>query len=584
MPVSFPAQIAQVLLAGFDRHYRLFRYNAQQAKTCFEAGNFHGIRRLAAERIDFYDQRVAEACARLTEEFGETNLRDSELWQEVKRAFIILLTDHRQPELAETFFNSVTTRLLDKAYFRNEILFVRPAVATDYLDATPPSWRVYYPLARGLKSCLRQMLIDLGFACPWEDVSRDLRNLMLAAIRDLPRPFKANPDLQIHVLRSLFYRNKGAYIIGRIMNDGEPMGFAAPVLRNRRGQIFIDTLIFDVEQISVLFSFSRAYFMVDMAVPSAYVQFLRSIMPNKPKSELYTMLGLQKQGKTLFYRDFLHHLKHSTDKFILAPGIKGLVMLVFTLPSYPYVFKIIKDKRSKDVTREHIASKYQLVKVHDRAGRMADTWEYSGVDFPRDRFDEELIREIQEFAPSMMTISGNTIIIHHVYIERRMVPLNLYLERATEAEVDHAVKEYGDAIRQLVAANIFPGDMLYKNFGMTRHGRVVFYDYDEIQYLHECNFRRIPPPRTPEDEMASEPWYTVGPNDVFPEEFEQFLLGQPRLRKPFMKYHAELLDADYWASQQRRIREGQLDDVYPYPELLRFRQRKDLSTGGHDHR
>jgi isocitrate dehydrogenase kinase/phosphatase len=337
--------------------------------------------------------------------------------------------------------------------------------------------------------------------------------------------------------------------------------------------------LFQPEQISVLFSFSRSYFMVDMEVPSAYVQFLRTLMPNKAKSELYTMLGLHKQGKTLFYRDLLLHLKHSNDRFKIADGIKGLVMLVFTLPSFPYVFKIIKDKRSKDVTREHIESKYQLVKVHDRAGRMADTWEYSNVDFPRARFESSLLDEIREFAPSMMIEVDDRIVLKHLYIERRMIPLNIFLEHATEAEVDYAVKEYGDAIKQLVAANIFPGDMLYKNFGMTRQRRVVFYDYDEIEYLTDCKFRRIPPPRTPEDEMASEPWYTIGPKDVFPEEFETFLLGQPRLRKAFMRYHADLLAPDYWVAQQERIRKGLLDDVYPYAEGLRFRKEQEQVEG-----
>ncbi|MGA1336634.1 MAG: bifunctional isocitrate dehydrogenase kinase/phosphatase, partial [Burkholderiaceae bacterium] len=443
--------IAQVMLEGFDRHYGLFRYNAQQAKNRFESGHYQAIRRLASDRITFYDQRVTEACDRLSTTFGEEMLNEG-VWPDVKKAYIMLLTDHRQPELAETFFNSVTTKLLAKEYFRNEYLFVRPAVSTDYLDSDPPSYRIYYPKKRGIRKTLIDMAVDLGMACPWEDIDRDLRLVLKAACHDLKRPFWAEGDLQIHVLRGLFFRNKGAYVIGRIMNDGEPIGFAAPILRNAAGQLYLDTVIFDPEQISVLFSFARAYFMVDMEVPSAYVQFLRSMMPNKPKSELYTMLGLQKQGKTLFYRDFLHHLKHSTDRFCLAAGIEGLVMLVFTLPSFPYVFKIIKDKRSKDVSREFIASKYQLVKLHDRAGRMADTWEYSNVDFPADRFESSLIEKLRAFAPSMLEVVDGRVIIKHVYIERRMMPLNLYLEHATEQEVDHAVKEYGDAIRQLVAA------------------------------------------------------------------------------------------------------------------------------------
>jgi isocitrate dehydrogenase kinase/phosphatase len=564
-----PMAAAKTILSGFDRHYGLFRYNAQQAKQCFESGNYHGIRRLARERIAFYDQRVREAYDQMKGEFGENSL-SSGFWQEVKRAFTLLIIDHRQPELAETFFNSVTTKLLNREYFRNDILFVRPQVSTEYLDSDPPSYRIYYPKQRGLKQTLLDIAVDTGLACPWDDISRDLRYVRRAVCERLERPWHSQSDLQLHVLRSLFFRNKGAYLIGRIVNDGDPIPFAAVILRNAEGRLYIDTVLFEPQQISVLFSFARSYFMVDMEVPSAYVQFLRTLMPNKAKSELYTMLGLHKQGKTLFYRDFLLHLKHSHDRFKIADGIKGLVMLVFTLPSFPYVFKLIKDKRNKDVTREHIESKYQLVKVHDRAGRMADTWEYSNVDFPRARFEASLLEEIREFAPSMITETDGRVVLKHLYIERRMVPLNLFLEHATESEVDHAVKEYGDSIKQLVAANIFPGDMLYKNFGMTRQHRVVFYDYDEIQYLTECNFRRIPPPRTPEDEMASEPWYNIGPNDVFPEEFETFLLGQPRLRQAFMRYHADLLTPEYWAAQQERITQGILDDVYPYSDDVRF--------------
>lgn len=561
---------AKTLLAGFDRHYALFRYNAQQAKQRFEVGNFHAIRELARERIAFYDLRVKEACEKMREQFGES-VKSAAFWQDVKRSFTQLIFDHRQPELAETFFNSVTTKLLDREYFRNDILFVRPQVSTEYLDSDPPSYRVYYPKQRGLKRTLLDIAVDIGLACPWEDISRDLRLVRRALCERLERPWHSQADLQIHVLRSLFFRNKGAYLIGRIMNDGDPVPFAVAIIRGRTGRVFIDTVLFSPEQISVMFSFARSYFMVDMEVPSAYVQFLRTLLPNKAKSELYTMLGLHKQGKTLFYRDLLLHLKNSTDRFKIADGIKGLVMLVFTLPSFPYVFKIIKDKRSKDVSREHIESKYLLVKVHDRAGRMADTWEYSNVDFPRSRFESSLIDEIKEYAPSMIVEMGDRIVLKHLYIERRMIPLNLYLEHATESETDHAVKEYGDAIKQLVGANIFPGDMLYKNFGMTRQRRVVFYDYDEIQYLTECNFRHIPEPRTPEDEMASEPWYTIGPNDVFPEEFETFLLGQPKLRQAFMRYHADLLTPQYWAAQQERINRGILDDVYPYAEHLRFK-------------
>ncbi|MEF9996005.1 MAG: bifunctional isocitrate dehydrogenase kinase/phosphatase [Burkholderiaceae bacterium] len=576
-----PAAIARAILEGFDRHYRLFRYVAQQAKPRFENGDWFGMREAAKQRIDFYDLRVLEGAARIERDFDLESLTDEErdaVWQAVKQRFVAQLAEHRQPELAETFFNSVCTKLLHRDYFRNNYIFVRPGVATDYMDSDPPSYRSYYPASQGLKRALRQVVIDFGLACPFVDVERDLRLVIKAILANrtaLTRPFKVEPDCQIQVLASLFFRNKGAYIIGRFINGSRLTPFAVPILRNARGQLFIDAVLFAPEHISTLFSFTRAYFQVDMEAPSAYVNFLKTLLPAKPASELYTMLGLAKQGKTLFYRDFLHHLKHSSDKFIVAPGIKGLVMTVFTLASYPYVFKMIKDviPYPKETDRAQIMGKYQLVKLHDRVGRMADTWEYSQVRLPKARFSPELIRELLATCPSQVEISDDAVVIRHVYIERRMTPLNLYLQHASDAELEHAVNEYGNAIKELAAANIFPGDMLYKNFGVTRARRVVFYDYDEIEYMSDCHFRRIPPARNEEDEMSGEPWYSVGRHDVFPEQFGTFLLGDLRIRAAFLKHHADLLTPEFWQRRKERIASGVIENVYPYPQSLRFMNR-----------
>jgi isocitrate dehydrogenase kinase/phosphatase len=582
-----PQAIARAILDGFNRHYSLFRYVAQQAKSRFEHGDWHNMRRSARERIDFYDQRVQEAVARIEREFDLQALADDErdaLWQSVKGSFVGMLAEHRQPECAETFFNSVCTKLLHREYFRNKFLFVRPGVSTEHMDSEPPSYRSYYPATQGLRRALRQIVIDLGFACPWVDVERDLRCVMRAvgeahrkgfAGAALARPFELEPDCQIHVLSNLFFRNKGAYLIGRFINGGRIAPFAVPVLRDEHGQIYIDTVLFSLDQIGTLFSFTRAYFLVDMEAPSAYVDFLRTLLPHKPASELYTMVGLQKQGKTLFFRDFLHHLRHSTDSFVIAPGIKGLVMTVFTLPSYPYVFKMIKDviPHPKETDRETIMSKYQLVKMHDRVGRMADTWEYSHVTLPRKRCSPELIKELQDYCASGVEIDREKVVLKHVYIERRMTPLNLYLTRATDAELDYAINEYGNAIKELAAANIFPGDMLYKNFGVTRLDRVVFYDYDEIEYMTDCIFRRIPQAMHDDDEMSGEVWYSVGKHDVFPEQFGPFLLGDARIKAAMLKYHADLFTFEFWQERKERIQQGVMEDVFPYPQSIRFRVR-----------
>ena len=594
---SLAYDIAKAMMDGFNRHYQLFRTESARAKHRFETADWHGQQRAQRERIEFYDLRVRECSNRLEHEF-KAGEQPMDIWQQIKLHYIGLLVNHHQPELAETFFNSVTTKILHRSYFQNDFIFVRPAVSTEYIEngesEARPTYRCYYPTRDTMTAVLVQMVNDFDLRNPFVNLQQDAALVQEAMVERLGDA-KLRANFQIQVLTSLFFRNKGAYIVGKLINGFNEYPFALPVLPNKEGQVAIDAALFGEDDLLMLFSFARAYFMVDMEIPSAYVLFLRSMMPRKPRNEIYNALGLAKQGKTLFYRDFLHHLSHSSDQFRIAPGIKGMVMLVFDLPSFPYVLKVIKDyyPPQKDTTREQIKGKYLLVKQHDRVGRMADTLEYSEVGFPRDRFNDELIAEIEQFAPSQLEIVDRDgdgrleVIIKHVYIERRMIPLNIYLQEAFDAggaepnpaegaaaraheQIERGVIEYGNAIKDLVAANIFPGDMLWKNFGITRNGKVVFYDYDEIEYITDCNFRRVPQPRNEEEEMSGEIWYSVGPKDVFPETFAPFLLGNPAVREVFMKHHADLLDAAFWQSHKERIQQGYVYDVFPYEQDKRF--------------
>ncbi len=586
---SIAFDIARAMLDGFNRHYQLFRAESQRAKHRFETQDWHGQQRAQRERIEFYDLRVKEAVARLEKEFKAGD-QPMEIWQQIKLHYIGQLINHHQPELAETFFNSVTTKILHRTYFQNDFIFVRPAVSTEYIENDEPAaqqtYLAYYPTPQTLEENIVRAIENFRLLTPFEDLERDA-GYVLQAFESKLKEARIRANFQIQVLSNLFFRNKGAYIIGKIINGFNEVPFALPVLHTQEGgKLTIDAALFGEDDLLILFSFARAYFLVDMEIPSAYVQFLRSLMPRKPRAEIYNALGLAKQGKTLFYRDFLYHQRHSSDKFRIAPGIKGMVMLVFDLPSFPYVFKLIKDyyPPPKDTTREQIKGKYLLVKQHDRVGRMADTLEYSEVAFPRIRFEDELIEEIKKFAPSQLEISDRDgdgqieVIIKHLYIERRMIPLNIYLQEAfdlkhdprAQPQIERAVIEYGNAIKDLVRANIFPGDMLWKNFGITRHGKVVFYDYDEIEYITDCNFRRVPQPRNEEEEMSGEVWYPVAKNDVFPETFGPFLLGNDAVRKVFMQHHADLLDAAFWQSHKDRIKAGHVHDVFPYEREKRF--------------
>lgn len=567
--------IALVIWQGFNRHFEIFQRITSGARERFEAADWHAVHAASRERIELYDRRIQETCAAIQALHPEHH-NEPEFWRDVKACYRQLLLDHQQPELAETFFTSIFCRQFPRKYYTNEYIFLRNSISTEYIDSEEISYLSYYPSKSGLRQTILSIIRAAGFTLPFENFDRDIRSIFRVLIRQYPKKAdrKTYLNYQLSVIRHGFFRNKGAYIVGKAINGREEVPFALAILNNEKGGLYIDALLLGEKQLSVVFSYSQAYFMVEHEVPSAITSFLQKLMPRRNMSELYSSIGLHKQGKSAFYRDFLHHLRHSSDEFIIAPGIRGMVMMVFTLPSYPYVFKIIKDKFApqKEFTRQQVEEKYQLVKRHDRVGRMADMLEYSRVALPISRFDPALLQELKDTCASNLSFEGDEVVFRLVYLERRMIPLNIYMENANDEQLEHAVRDYGNAIKQLAAANIFPGDFLYKNFGVTQQGRVVFYDYDEINYMTECNFRKIPPPRCPEDEFSSEPWYSVGPFDVFPEEFGTFLLASPKVRKFFLKYHRDLLSVNYWQQKKDNILKGLYEDVFPYPQELRFKR------------
>lgn len=563
--------IAQTILDGFDRHFTIFSEITRAAKQRFEQADWEGDNKARVERIAYYDTRVLEAIYELNQRF-ELAHHDESLWKSVKLQFMGLLYEHKQPDLAESFYNSVFCQLFERHYYDNSHIFVRPGISTDHIDMDDPVYKSYYPDDCGAYIALKEILNSFQFELEWVDLERDLEQLLEAFDPIINCAEGGNQPCQIQVVNTPFYRNKAAYLVGRTHYVGNTAGFVIPLLRDMDDHLYVDTLITGTDALAIIFSFTRAYFMVDTTAPSALVDFIQSFLSNKTRSDLYTSIGFQKQGKTLFYRDFLYHLSHSSDQFIIAPGIEGMVMSVFTLPSFHYVFKVIKDKfaEPKKVTRQQVKDQYLYVKTHDRVGRMADTLEFSHVAFPLERISPVLLEKLKQDIGSNLTIEDDQIIIRHLYIERRMIPLNIYLGMADDDSIDHVVNEYGNAIKDLIKANIFPGDMLLKNFGVTRQERVVFYDYDEIVPMKSMRVRRIPPARTPEQEMATEPWYRVEENDFFPEQFEHFVMSYPKVRETLLKYHADLLEPEYWQEIIQNLENGVRADVFPYAKRARF--------------
>lgn len=562
--------MAKTILNGFRSYFADYLNATLSAKARFEKADWQGVQQANVDRLELYKQKVAQTVHYL-EMVTNKNIADLDLWAEAKKAYTQLVFNFPNFEIAETFFNSTFSSIHDHDKISDDFVYV---LSSQLIEAPEAEYSIFVRYRDDqFRERFRRILEDSEFSLPGEDIELDLDCIMQVFEQEVAPKLKGDHQtVKFDILESTFYRGKAAYMVGRVVDSGQIFPMALVFLNTEDGALYVDTALFAADELSVLFSFTHNHFMVDAPLPYQYAHFLRMLMPNKRDYEIYNSLGFPKHAKTEFYREFVGHLKNSSDQFIIAPGIKGMVMTVFTLPSHNIVFKIIKDKFAppKEVTHETVREKYRLVSHHDRVGRMTDSQEFDDLIFPIERFSEDLIQELQQVAPSQIEIRGDKLLIRHLYIERYMTPLNIYLETADDDQIRNAMEEYGNCIKQLAAANIFPGDMPLKNFGVTRHGRVIFYDYDEIAALTECNFRAIPQPRNEQEEMQSGTWYTVAPNDVFPEEFRLFFSGNHRARKMFEAMHSDLYEVSFWQNLQEQIRSGVVVDVFPYRRAKRF--------------
>ena len=569
MPRGLELLIAQTILQGFDAQYGRFLEVTSGAQQRFEQADWHAVQQAMKNRIHLYDHHVGLVVEQLRC-ITNGQSTDAAFLLRVKEHYTRLLPDYPRFEIAESFFNSVYCRLFDHRSLTPERLFIFSSQPERRFRTIPrPLAKDFHP-DHGWESLLMRVISDLPLRLRWQNKSRDIHYIIRHLTETLGTDNLAESHLQ--VANELFYRNKAAWLVGKLITPSGTLPFLLPIHQTDDGELFIDTCLTTTAEASIVFGFARSYFMVYAPLPAALVEWLREILPGNTTAELYMAIGCQKHAKTESYREYLVYLQGCNEQFIEAPGIRGMVMLVFTLPGFDRVFKVIKDKFApqKEMSAAHVRACYQLVKEHDRVGRMADTQEFENFVLEKRHISPALMELLLQEAAEKITDLGEQIVIRHLYIERRMVPLNIWLEQVEGQQLRDAIEEYGNAIRQLAAANIFPGDMLFKNFGVTRHGRVVFYDYDEICYMTEVNFRDIPPPRYPEDELASEPWYSVSPGDVFPEEFRHWLCADPRIGPLFEEMHADLFRADYWRALQNRIREGHVEDVYAYRRRQRF--------------
>ena len=572
-------KLARAVFAGFDAMFAEFLNITLGAQSRFEQRQYHDVQRAMRDRLQVYERQVKNV-SEAVKIIAYQELDCPHTWQLAKNIYGDMVEHHENKPIAHTFFNSTFGAIWDDKKIRTVHLFVLKAK----YRSEPRSFESLVSrisLQNGFETAISQLITTQMFRVPFCQLNADLKRLQQTLMQGAKHQCKQVYELInlndgfIEYANSLFFRNKACYLIGRcIAKNGDNMPFAIAILNTEKG-LKIDAVMMGADQLSLLFGFARTYFMVDTDQPARYVDYLSVLMPHKKRFELFNAIGFIKHAKTEFYRYKVDTTKNSpaSFKYINAPGTPGMVMLVFTIEGSDYVYKVIKDKFSapKTATKAQVKEKYNFVKQADRVGRLVDTHEFRYLAFDLSRFSEELLTQMKTHIDNSLVISGKALILKHVYVERKMTPLNLYINHCDKHALDHVMLDYGKAIKDLAGANIFPGDMLMKNFGVTRWGRVVFYDFDEICPLTQCNFRDVPQTQNALEELSSHSYFDIDENDIFPSQFKVFFSANAHAFECFNTHHSDLFTTTYWQQCQQQIQNGFLPDVYPYKQSWRFK-------------
>jgi len=561
---------ARLIFDAFTTYRSRFKDITQRAKLRFKDRHWHAMRNDATERLDLYKDIVDRTESEIRRHL-DNHIEDKSIWSRMKADYSAMNVQNDDWELAETFFNSITRRIFSTVGVDSRIEFVN----TDF--ETPPTRSEIFRTYRCsvfTADLVQQILSESPLMAPFQNLHNDAKLVAAEIKHHIPDSISNGSINRIEIVKNVFYRGMGAYLIGRIYTDMARFPLAIALLNSPQG-IVVDGVLLTEDDVSILFSFTRSYFNVEAERPYDLMQFLKTILPRKRLAELYISTGFNKHGKTEMYRELMDHLAMCfDDRFAESPGERGMVMIVFNMPNDDLVFKLIRDKfdTPKNTTRQEVMEKYDLVFKHDRAGRLVDAQAFEHLKFDACCFSAKLLDALKQDAGSSVRVENDHIILDHVYVERRVTPLNIFLREADDSEARKVIIDWGNAIKDLAVSNIFPGDILLKNFGVTRHGRVVFYDYDELCPLTSCKFRKLPQSVSYEDELAAEPWFYVDENDVFPEEFAKYLGLSGPLRNVFLQHHSDLFGVDYWQQTQDAIKAGKLQHIFPYSRSRRLKR------------
>jgi isocitrate dehydrogenase kinase/phosphatase len=561
------ALTADWILQEFTGYYTESRDIPDLAKQAFESRDHATSLALSKRRLALYSNGIEELGSRLREAFPRV-AKDESIWREVEARYLPLIEDRYEADLAFAFLNSVKRRIHQGEWQPVEYAFRGTVGAT-----ANSSNGIYcsFPGGGGISRDTVLEILDIpALTRPYRNRLQDADQVAERLNRVLAARGGAGID-RIEMINAGFYRNRGGYIVGRVVLGDEGLFPFIIALLNDEDGVYVDAVLSSEADAHNIFSSTLANFHVTNNYYHELSEFLHSIMPKRPLGLHYSTIGFNHVGKVAVMNELRDELVNGNDVLETAVGFRGTVAIGFSSPHSAYNLKVIRDKPTANYKWgkfegiDSVMRKYGRVHEINRTGSMLDNIIYYNLKLDRSWFDPALLDELLVEASETVYLRGDAVILKYLIVQRRMTPLPVFLETASQAEAETAIINLGDCIKNNAAANIFNKDLDARNYGVSRFIKVYLFDYDALEPFTDVKIRsnegRIDGEEEPPD------WFFEDGLVFLPEEIEAGLMIPNRqLRRLFREVHGDLLTTEYWQRIQDDLHAGKVPSVRIYPK------------------
>ena len=566
-------QCAQLLsrwaLDVFDEYYRDFCAIPEMAKSAFESRDFPQSIENSRQRLTLYSERMYAFAKTLMSEYPKA-VNAGALWDQLELFFREATAGRYEADLALAFLHSVRRVVFFDEWYPVDYQVGIKSATTDDGGAI-----LTIDTAEISETLISNMLSITEFSIPYRDKESDVARAAARVNADFAERALTNQIETVDVVQGGFYRNRGVYVVGRVrLTGGEVIPLILALEIDERG-IYIDAVLSDEAQAHNLFSTTRANFIVTNDHYHELAQFLHGIMPKRPLGLHYSSIGFNHFGKVAVMEELAAELESPEAIFDTAIGFPGTVAIGFQAPGSVYNLKVIRDHPTENYKWgdfegvPSVLEKYRRVHDINRTGSMLDNAIYYNVTLPKKHFADTLLSEMLDAAGAAVSLRGEDVFFHHLIVQRKMIPLPVFLEQASPEECAEAVISLGYCIKNNMAGNIFNRDLDGRNYGVGSHIRVYLFDYDALETFTEVKIRSNQDRYDGEEDIPS--WYFEDGVIFLPEEIEWGLrISDPELRKLFRDVHGDLTSVPYWERIQEELREGKVPRIQVYPQSCRI--------------